>query len=230
MQQNKLGSHPESKKVTALTIISAVIIVLAVAMTSLAAYFWQQERHTADVLRERVSELEDATPASNSDNSSAALCSNSTTQFTPSVGKFSLSLPDSNYIIIKNHDGAGEGGDSSRVSVGKCLNTDNNTIEYNTREEVVLQATPATNWSDVTFEDWAAERAAADGGEARNLDNGTIGEIATREFTVEGLGETRKTYFENNGIWYELTTYDATEGSPALTTRTAVINGLSFTE
>lgn len=232
MQQDKPSLHTETKKATALTIISAVVLVLAVAATSLAAYFWQQERYTTDALRERISELEsDGVTVSGSGATSAGrLCDANTAQFTAEVGRFTLNLADGNYVIIKNHDGAGEGGDATRISIGKCLDSENNTVEYNTNEEVTIQATPASNWSGTNFNDWATSRATADGGEVQNLENGTVAGIGTREFAIQGLGKTRKTYFEHDDIWYELTTYDASEGSPALATRTAVIEGLRFTE
>lgn len=219
----------QTKKATVLAIISAIVLVLAVASSALAAHFWQQERMSADSLRDRVSELESGTPSTETPSESAGrICENSTARFTANVGKFALSLEDKSYVIIKNHDGAGEGGDSSLISVGKCLDGENNVVNYATNEEVTISAIPASNGEGTNFSDWVTSRVEADGGESRELDGTTVADIEAREFSITGLGETRKIFFENNGIWYEVTAYNA-EGN-ALSIRSDTLEGFSFTD
>lgn len=226
-----LGSGTKNKRLW--QIISIIILILALIAAGTTAYFWLDERRIANDLRDRIAELERQdipAPAPDDDDDAAALCTTSTASFTADVGNFTLALPDSEYVIIKNHDGPGEGGDSTLISVGSCLDAANNVVDYANNNQLSISAIPSSNWPGTSFADWVAGRIDSVGVPARALPDVTIAGITAQEHAFDGLGETRKIFFENADMWYEIELYDAGfEGAPVLQKRTDVINGFSFT-
>ncbi len=203
----------------------AFLAVLLVVAVGFGVWYWQQQ--TINEQNTRVNNLESQVEALNQEKEQSANTSEDQeekqTEYQAEVGKFTLTLP-SEYKVIQQNDGGGEGGPSTQVLIAE--ETDSPGVYTSSIwSQIVLSANPmeATNSSFRDRVDNTLRNS-----NVLEKSTTTIDGVEAEVYLVGGLGTMKKIYFANNDIFYEI---DMRANTDAANEKLEVIkNGFQFSQ
>lgn len=196
-QQNPANQTRNTKKYV-LTAFLAVLLAIAVGF---GVWYWQQQ--TINEQSARVNSLESQVETLNSEREKLANNSDDKeekqTEYQAEVGKFALTLP-SKYKVIQQNDGGGEGGPFTHVLIAEET-ANPGVFESSIWDKMTISADPmeATN---STFESKVEVKLRNDN--VIEEKETTVDGVKAEVYLVGGLGTSKKIYFANNNIFYEI--------------------------
>lgn len=195
-----LNIQPEKKSKTKMLIVISIVVLLLAAG---GVGYFLLIKNSVEPTKENESVESTSTDAKPESTEQKTQIS-----YSAEVGKFTLTLP-SDYAIIKNHDGPGEGSKVTNLSIGKQLGT--GVIENETTTEIKINAIPIVSADGSTFDGYVASVLGQD--QIISQSDTNFAGVTARVYVLDGLNENKRLFFSNNDIAYNIHLASNTEES-----------------
>lgn len=205
--------------------------LLATLTVVFAALYWIEISPDADEPTARAdeqAETETKTQTFSSDATSSTAVEKTeqripTVNYEANVGKFKLAL-DPIYRVVVELDGDDQSGRATKIQIAREKQEAPGVIEMPLTAYVKLEAYPSKTHgtrdefitSDTTLQDTTSKESA-----------GNVAGVKARKFTITGLGETVKYYFESSGTTFLIEAWDVKTGDTQAMLD-AVLAGFTF--
>ena len=145
------------------------------------------------------------------------------TKFSSETSNFELSI-SGDYQVIVEKDGGRGGQRSTTLKIGRKNADENGSVSLGANDYVKIEAYP----SDIngTRDQFVTNDTALQGNIADEASTKIDG-VQVRKFTLKGVGETIKYYFEHKGNTYFIESWDVSSGDTAVMLRD-VVKGFNF--
>ena len=139
------------------------------------------------------------------------------------IGKFALSL-DPEYTIGVEVDGTFDGVSSTQLVIGRSSKENTSLVSLALNDYVRIEAYPSKGFG--TRDQFITSDTSIQAGFAKET-KAKVSGVEARLFVLDGVGENRKYYFENDGITYLIEAWDLSMGDNQVMLE-AVLSGFSF--
>lgn len=216
--------HSKTKKV----VLTVLILLLIASSVVLGYLYYQKSQEVSDLQNQSINSADNSKSeqANEATGDEVATLPAKQTTYTAEVGKFTLTLSPE-YAVIENWDGGFEGGPVTSIGIGKTVDDQHNVYTGNKFQGVGLSARPGAVYGS-EFSTYVDSRLTDIGAEQSKKADIEIDGVTAQVYEVRGLFDSEYTFFENNGLYYEIEVIGVSESGSNRQTQDELVAGFKF--